>query len=78
LGRTLKRKNLWLRTTFAHVQALCISCCGVGYTFKFGDLLDQYMLNDFAVGFFLNSFDSKVIVVELRFDDSCIFFSFIC
>jgi hypothetical protein len=47
-------------------------CCD-GHTFSFHDLVIQHMLNDIPEGFFLKRFDSKVIVVGVRFDDSCVF-----
>jgi hypothetical protein len=54
----------------------CISCCGDGYNFKFGDLLLQYIFNDVLQGFLLKRFGSKVIVVRVIFSDSYIFFGF--
>jgi hypothetical protein len=54
----------------------CISCCGDGYTLKFGDLLLQYIFNDVSQGFLLKRFGSKVIVVRVIFGDSYIFFGF--
>jgi hypothetical protein len=44
-----------------------------GYTFEFDDPLDQYMLNDIQEGYFLRMFDSKIIAVGVRFDDSYFF-----
>ncbi len=55
----------------------CISCCGDGCTFKFGDLLLQYIFNDVPEGFPLKRFCSKVIVVRVIFGDSYIFFGLI-
>jgi hypothetical protein len=45
------------------------SGCDDGHTFSFHDLLIQYILNDIPEGFLLKRFDSKVIVVGVRFDD---------
>ncbi len=53
-----------------------ISGCYDGHTFSFHDLLIQYVQNDIPEAFFLKRFDSKVVVVGVRFDDSCIFVRF--
>jgi hypothetical protein len=46
------------------------------FSFLFHELFIQYILNDIPEGLFLKRFDSKVIVVGVRFDDSCIFVRF--